>query len=239
MVLPIPRNLVVIPVLVLLLADKAWATSPAVSDAAGFFSPEAKLQATEEIEEVQRQFNQTVLIETVNAPSTLKKWSLQFKSPESRTRFYRDWAIKEARKIGPNSIVVLICKEPGPIQIAVAAGRDAEKRAFPAGDCEVLKDKIKQKFDQNQFDEGLTEGILFIRQLLTANKGDQPLAGPSNRWSGVFSSCLVLVGLWLCLEMAFRLQVRKTADAESTLQVTYWESAGSYPSSLFAAMNRK
>jgi uncharacterized membrane protein YgcG len=225
------------PLLVLLsLTAAPAAAGAAVGDSAHLFSPEAVSQADKTIRTIQALYGTDLVIRTVPSPSSFKKFVLQFKSPASRTRFYEDWAVKEARQAGPNAIYILVCKDPAPLRVAVAAGREAQKQAFPHADWESLRAKLQPLFDRGAYDDGLREAVDTVRKTLAANQ-QHPAAPPvSSPWAGVLSVILILVILWACGEFMDAFRGSKAAGRYAHLGPVGFGGGGSLPAGLFATM---
>src|SRR5262249_3011409 len=131
----------------------------------------------------------------------LKNKMLQAKNPDSRNRFYADWAKRNARTAGPNSIYVLICKEPAPLRVEVAMGRDVRQPdVFTSADVRHFQERLQALFQNGHYDEGLAEAVQSVRKTLQANRERVAVPAEPFPWAGIGSLVLILVGLWVCLQ---------------------------------------
>ena len=91
------------------------AAEPKVNDRAEFFSESAVEQATRKIQEIRRRYKVEVVIETfASIPDSMKAHT----SPRTEEqKFFRRWAETRATDEGVKGIYVLICKNPGHMQI--------------------------------------------------------------------------------------------------------------------------
>ena len=79
------------------------------------------------------------------------------------------WAEQRAKDLGVNGVYLLICKEPGRVEVFV--DEQTRKKAFPLGERDKLVKKMLEQFRDKKFDAGLLEGIDFIGSSLKANLG--------------------------------------------------------------------
>jgi uncharacterized membrane protein YgcG len=219
-----------------LLSGGAAAAPPAVTDGAHLFSPEAVSEADEAIRTLHALDGTDLVIATVPSPSSFKKFVLKYKSPVSRSRFYDDWAVKEARQAGPNSIYILICKEPAPLRVAVAAGREAQKQAFPSADWASLQAKLQPFFDCGAYDDGLREAVHSVRTIVEANRANAPVPTASFPLGGVFALILILLVLWVCGKLMDAFRDEPDASRSAHLGPAGYGGGGSLPAGLFATM---
>jgi uncharacterized membrane protein YgcG len=216
----------------------AAATQPGgVQDGAGLFSAAAVERADQEIQEISRLYHKNLRVESFQSPSPLKTWILGLKKPENRGRFYEDWARELARKAGPDSLVILICREPAPLQVEVAAGRHLKGKALPAEDRSRIRDALLAGLNGEDNDQALLTAVHRVRETLKATQRTWLDAEAAFPWSGVLSTIIGLVGLWVCLEGARRL--RRTQEGEKPARVLdmAYGGGGSFPAGLFATMN--
>lgn len=216
----------------------AAATQPGgVQDGAGLFSAEAVRRADQEIHEISRLYHKNVRVETFHSPSALKTWVLQLKKPENRARFYEDWARELARKAGPDSLVILVCREPAPLQVEIAAGRHLSGKALPAEDRSHIRDALLAGLNGGDNDQALLTAIHRVRETLKATQKawlDTEAAFP---WSGVLLTVIGLVGLWVLLEGTRRLQRPREGEKPVRVLDMAYGGGGSFPAGLFATMN--
>ncbi len=216
----------------------AAATQPGgVQDGAGLFSAEVVRRADQEIQEISRLYHKNLRVETFRSPSALKTWILGLKKPESRSRFYEDWARELARKAGPDSLVILVCREPAPLQVEVAAGRHLNAKALPAEDRNRIRDALLAGLNGGDNDQALLTAVHRVRETLKATQKTWLDAEAAFPWSGVLSTVIGLVGLWLCLEGARRLQRPREGEKPVRVLDMAYGGGGSLPAGLFATMN--
>lgn len=139
---------------------------PTVVDGADLFKQETIDKADEVIRQVKRQFGKDLMIETYKTIPVDQQADFQRKGKE---QFYDQWIESRAQALGVNGIMILITKEPGRIQ--VVADRATQQKAFSAQDREELKGILANAFRQQQFDEGLTAAVEFVRTRLERNAG--------------------------------------------------------------------
>jgi uncharacterized protein len=112
-----------------------------VRDDAGFFSAEAISKANEIIKEIHRDLKHDLLIETVKSVPASKADDLKKMDKEE---FFSKWARDRARSAEVNGVYVLICKDPGHIQVEV--GNETSKKAFTTTNRKELRDLMVEKF---------------------------------------------------------------------------------------------
>jgi uncharacterized membrane protein YgcG len=127
----------------------------AVKDDGKFFSADAVARANQRIKEIKEQTGKDLLIETISEiPADRKK---DYK-PERKEEFFARWARENAREKKVAGVYVLICREPGHLQVdRVAAGRP-----FSLVDRSKLRDLLVRRLKEKKFDEGLAEAVAFV-----------------------------------------------------------------------------
>src|SRR5262245_55836735 len=186
---------------------QAAASPPPIKDEAHMFSPEAIERATADIQEIKRLYQTDLVFEFVpsvpadNWWNKFKKKVLHSKEPEARSRFYEDWAKRNARAAGPHAIYVLICKEPAPLHVVVVAGVSVQRqKAFTGADGKRLEARLLARFQQEKYDEGLAEAVQLVRKTLQTNRENLVIPVEGFPWAGIVSVILAMVGFWLCLQ---------------------------------------
>lgn len=208
----------------------------AVQDRAGLFSAAAVQEADQHIQEISRLYHKNLRVETFVSPSTLKTWILKLKKPADRSRFYEDWARELARKAGPDSVVILICREPAPLQVEVAAGRHLKGQAFPVEDRDRVREGLLAGLHQGDNDQALRDTIHQVRQILETTQKTWLDAEDAFSWSGILTVIFAMVGFWVCLEFLRRFQRSpEGVEPAGILDTAY--GGGSYLAGLFATMN--
>ncbi len=180
----------------LVLPAKIEAAQPKVSDRAELFSKSAVDEATQKMQEIQRRFGVDVVVETF--PSIPENMQAPSSSAE-RPAFFRRWAEIRAADEGLKGIYVLICKNPGYLQIepdesvARKAFTYRQRDALVANTLKILG---QEPLGQKQFDEALLKIVNTIESNLQTTLGRRagpaapsaqtspnaaPAAAPSNR----------------------------------------------------------
>jgi uncharacterized membrane protein YgcG len=235
----------------LLLAGICWlavngpvgAAPPAIKDEAHVFSPHVKDQAEKELEEIGRLYNKEVIIELVpSVPeggwwNRLKKWMLYSKDPKSRKRFYEDWAKRNARAAGAKSIYILIVKEPSPLHLEIAAGRDAQKKdGLTPADCRRLQEQLQASFQKGQYDASLEETIRDLRRTLRDNRDAAIIPAEEFPWAEVGSFIGIMLGLWLCLQLMQKFLRNRDREQVVSLEKGGYGEGGSYLAGLYGTL---
>jgi uncharacterized protein len=147
-----------------------------VVDDANLFSPEAKNQASREIDDIKRLHKKDLLIHTV--PNTEKSPVGKLPDDKSKYRKYFDsWAEHEFKNAGVSGILVLISKDPKILADPVV-GNETRKRLFTGRNGEVLGDTIRAKLKAGDPDGALREAVTYVRNTLQENA---PQAGQKRR----------------------------------------------------------
>ena len=185
------------------------AAEPRVVDQAQFFSKAAVEQATRKVQEIRRRFKVDVVIETF--PSIPENMKAEYK-PEEKKAFFLRWADARAAGEGVKGIYVLICKNPGHLQIAPDQ-LTIRKREFTLEESAALVRRVTKLMDQKQFDAALSEMVNTIESTLATNLGQRsgravpPAQGIPNSWPlGGAGQSSPLVG-WICLGVVVLLVV--------------------------------
>jgi uncharacterized protein len=152
----------------------AAAATPEVRDDAGFFSASAIHKANEIIRDIEQRDHKDLLIETFKSPPDDK---VKLMERAERDRFFNTWAIERAKEAELNGVYVLICKEPGHIQIEV--GNKTLHKTFTVENRNHLRDLLAERFRAKEFDKGLLEGVEYVRDAMREN-----LAGAPSRSEG-------------------------------------------------------
>ena len=98
----------------LVVSSAVRAAEPRVNDRAEFFSKSAVEQAMAKMQDIQRRFKVTIVVETF--PSIPDNMKARYKPAEKET-FFRRWAETRAADEGVKGVYVLICRKPGHLQI--------------------------------------------------------------------------------------------------------------------------
>jgi hypothetical protein len=152
----------------------AAALVPEVRDEANLFKPETIKKANEEIKEIHHRYHRDLLVETFKTVPAGKEQEAKSDDRATRERFFAEWALKRARDQEVNGVYLLICKEPGHVELLV--GNETRQKAFTNRNRDKLKEILVGRFKDHQFDKGLLEGIDYVRLTLQENLGTA--AGP-------------------------------------------------------------
>lgn len=145
-------------------AGPGVAPAPRVSDGAGMFGDMAVAEADDIIRHVREAFGRDVMVETfAEVPSELKADL----DRDGKEKFFDDWLNCRAKALGVHGVFVLIVRNPGRVQVGV--DRATRRRAFTDDDREALREMLVGAFRMRQFDEGLLDGLRFVRRRIEAN----------------------------------------------------------------------
>lgn len=139
----------------LLAVSTSFAVAPRVNDGAKFFSDAAVEAANQKIKRISTEFKKDLVIDTVaSVPADMQA---KFKE-QGKTKFFREWSNKRAMDASVNGVYILICREPGHVQ--VEAG-DATRRsnAFNDADRARVVQRMTEAFKEKKFDAGLTAAV--------------------------------------------------------------------------------
>jgi hypothetical protein len=183
---------------------------PEVKDDAGFFSAEAVKKANVIIKEIKNQFDKDLIIETYKA---IPKDLLNQFEKEGKSPFFRDWARSRAKSLEVNGVFILICKDPGHLEVEV--GNVTGQKAFTTGNRDKLAGLLLEKFRAKEFDRALLDGSEYVQQTLKSNVGKKAEVGSqpaphartgrgtsSTGWFSGFGGLLcmgllLVLGVWL------------------------------------------
>jgi uncharacterized membrane protein YgcG len=212
------RSLSVMPLLLFagLLARSAAAAAPAIDDGGRLFSDAALAQGNRIVREIYEDTapRKDVIIET-------------FRSLPPDMRSVDELARRAFREREIDGILIVAVKEPGTLRVAV--GRRTAER-FSDGDRERLVEILLGKFREKRFDEGLAEGLGFVKQKLTAafpapgvervpeRERTSPVSGGMPLW---LWAALIFAGVWVVLAL-----VRARSQASSAAGPGYPPPAG-------------
>jgi hypothetical protein len=132
----------------------ARATEPdaVIIDSAGFFSASALADATDVIRSIEAFHDRDVRVETyAEVPLHLREDLAR----DGRDKFYDDWLNRRARHLGVRGVFVLITRSPGRVQVGVH--KATQRRAFPPGDRDALRDQLAAAFQVGRYDHGLLD----------------------------------------------------------------------------------
>jgi uncharacterized protein len=135
---------------------------PPVKDDGKFFSAEALEKANKKIRQIYTDFGCDVVVETF--PAVPADMEAKYKELP-RDKFFLGWAEKRAKELGVQGVYVLVCKDPGRVEVFLD-GPAHGKRFFADGDRNRIISKMLGPFRDKKFDEGLTAALDFIEATL-------------------------------------------------------------------------
>jgi uncharacterized membrane protein YgcG len=160
----VSRLLIVATALPLLGAGVTRAAEAEVADGGGFFSAEALSEAGDIVLSIQSLYGRDVRVETyAEVPEQLKARLRR----DGQDKFYDDWLNGRARALGVRGVFILVTRTPGRVQVGV--DKPTQRRAFSAGDRDALRDALATAFKAGRYDQGLLDGLKFVRRRLDEN----------------------------------------------------------------------
>lgn len=160
----------------------ATAAEPKVYDNSKFFSEETVKQADYLLVLIQKDFGKDVVVETFETiPQSLRD---QF-AKQDRRAFFEDWLRSRAKHYGVNGVFILICRDPGRLELE--PGMKTRQDAFTLTDRDDAVKVIADDFRKKEFDKGLIDGLELINQRMSRNLGTgsepqtRPATAPTTR----------------------------------------------------------
>jgi hypothetical protein len=130
-----------------------------VRDNASFFSTEAAQKANEAIADIAHRFGRDVLVETYSSPPDDAD-RVKAMSPDERLNFFRDWARKRMREERINGVMILICRNPSTLYVAVSE----RARGVVTPDQEkAIHGALLSAFREKKYDDGLLNALRLVR----------------------------------------------------------------------------
>jgi hypothetical protein len=220
------------------LGGSVFAGAPPVRDHANLFSSDAIAEANGTAEAIQTHFDKHVVIETFSSVPWTARLTHNFKEPQARDQFFADWAKRNARRAGPDSIYVLICNQPAPQQVELVPGREAQP-FFSSEDVRQARTLLLARLRQGQPDTALLESIRLIGARLQSNGATAPPPKESFPWGQVVWLVPAIIAFWGLVELAHYLTIGRSHPADvPTAPVGYGEG-GSLPAGLFVTMTTR
>ncbi len=155
--------------------DRNLASPPApltlgtIEDRAALFSAAAMQRASQDIAAIAKDSRQSLTIETFPLPPPGQVKRVEAMNAEARNAFFAGWLKERTRTVKFEGIYLLICKQPGNLQIGLG---DATSLTMftPANRSELAK-IMSEPFQAKQFDQGLLRGLEYINVNLAQNSG--------------------------------------------------------------------
>src|SRR5208283_4564577 len=189
----IPRTrLALLPTLLavwLVLTTALGAAPPEVKDDAGFFTPTSVTKANDEIKDIKQFWKKDLQIESFKGVPAGELNRFNTLNDAGKKKFFADWATARARASSIEGIYILLCKQPGHLEVEVSD--ETSKKAFPAADRDKLRDLLLAHFKAKEYDKGLAETVDFVRGRFEANlpRPTPPIAlNEVNDQAGFFSA---------------------------------------------------
>jgi hypothetical protein len=214
---------------------EASGASPVIKDSSHLFSESATRQADAQIKEILRVYDKRLTIEIYATIPWYKRLLLS----KDANAAIAELAKKSATGAGPNSIYVLICLEPAPARVEVAAGSKAQKQGFSTGDCERVRNQLLPLIQARDLDKGLLEAVRLVRETLELNLAGQAPPAQVFAWTPILSVILIMLGTWTCIELMQAFGARKRGTPEAVSGPLAYGGGGSYAAGLFATMNSR
>jgi hypothetical protein len=147
------------------LVPPAQALDPQVKDNAGFFRPDTIQAANQILHDIERWDHRDVVVETyAHVPAGHEN---EVKKPgAARDRCFSQWATSRAEQMGLNGILILICKNPGYLEIVLG---NKTRCIFTNSHRDSLKSMMLEAFKAKRYDSGLLDGLHYIQKILKDN----------------------------------------------------------------------
>src|SRR5947209_6340827 len=128
-----------------------------VADHANIFKPQTVTTANDIIQQIKSQERHDVRVETFSSiPEDQKS---QY-SADNRAQFFAQWAQKIGRENAVTGIVILICMDPGHVELAV--GNQTSQRAFTTRDRDDVRTLLVNAFKDKNYDAGILDALRTI-----------------------------------------------------------------------------
>jgi hypothetical protein len=169
--------------------------APAITDEAGFFTPEAVLKAEEEIAEVRREYHKDLVIESFKAVPEDRVKEVANMSRKGREQFFQQWAEERARARNVDGIYALLCRNPTYTQVVL--GPDTDDSVFPEKDREALAKTLAPRWGRRYYDAQLRDAVTYVRYRLHVNLVEGGTPSSFWTWLGSLTAILALLVVWL------------------------------------------
>ncbi len=167
---------------------RAAGDDPAVRDDAGFFSADTVRKADEDILALRKQYKVDLRVETFSGVPADKTSQVPAMTTSERNQLFSTWALDRAKAAEIRGVYILICKNPGHLEVVV--GNQTRKQAFTLEDRDKLRGILTAQFKDKEYDKALVAGIDLVRDTLQKNIGptrSSLAAGEVKDYAGFFS----------------------------------------------------
>jgi hypothetical protein len=153
----------------LIISGRAVAVTPEIKDEGKFFSADAIKKANEIIREIYGKYDRDMLIETfATVPGDeAEREKVKKMDREEKFNYFRKWAANRGEAAVVHGVNIVICKDPTYFKINVT--RKGES-ALDQKAVRKLQEIILNEFRDKRYDEGLLEGVKFVRDRFAAAK---------------------------------------------------------------------
>jgi len=157
----IMRNLLLMGAVASLLAGQVGsAQAVEIKDDAGFFSQKALDKANAQLADLKKTNNKEVRIETFKTFPSGKADAVKKMDKAERARVFEKWARERATAEHAKGIFILICKDPGHVQ--VEDDKQTREQGFGSTERDELRDKLLAGFREKDYDKALLDAVDFI-----------------------------------------------------------------------------
>jgi hypothetical protein len=144
----------------LLLGSGPPAHAVEIKDDAGFFSQKALDTANARLADLKKETGKEVRIETFKTVPGGKADEVAKMDRAERAKFFEKWARERATAEHAKGIFILICRQPGHVQIE--DDKQTREQGFGNTERAELRDKILAGFRDKEYDKGLVDGVDFV-----------------------------------------------------------------------------
>ena len=165
----------------LLLAVSSTAFAAAgVKDNGHFFKSETVEKVDTELQQAQKDFGKELVVETyATVPDAMKsEFDTVKDDKDKRAEFFAKWLGERAHELQVNGVYVLICKDPGHVEVKAGA-KTREKGEFTQVNQNKMRDLLVTAFKDKNYDDGLQKAADYFRQSLKENLGGVRHTGAS------------------------------------------------------------
>jgi hypothetical protein len=158
-----------------LAAAAARAAGAGIVDNAHIFKSDTINSAQQIIQQIKSQQKHDVRVETYSAiPDDLKS---QY-DPNNRAQLFNSWVERIGKQNSVSGVVILICMNPGHVQVAV--GNETRQHAFTVRDRDELAQQLTAAFKEKSYDAGILDAMRTIQSRMAANVGSAGAAVSPN-----------------------------------------------------------